>query len=42
MARLVVGNLTARQDVLFSSHEKAQKTQGITHFMDRALLALYY
>ena len=33
-------NLTARQDVLFSSHEKAQKTQRITHFMDRVLLSL--
>ena len=35
-------NLTARQEVLFSSHEKAQKTQRITHFMDRVLLTLCF
>ncbi len=35
-------NLTARQEVLFSSHEKAQKTQRITHFMDRVLLSLCF
>ncbi len=38
----VVWNPTARQEVMFSSHEKAQKTQRITHFMDRVLLFLCF
>ncbi len=35
-------NLTARQEVLFSSQEKAQETQKIIHLMDRVLLSLCF
>ena len=35
-------NLAARQEVLRSSHEKAQKTQRITHSMDRVVLSLCF